>query len=156
MTDVWGQAETLFGECVDRVVAMVRRAYPDIHAGRTWDAPLGVAKCVGQGWFIYEPAIAESDDLVLGLRCSPAGRGTFYDDDGNLLFAHAVGRDAIKFEIERGTGLVLAGLEPVLLPEDEGSPDYAAAVLDYVERACAFVDANTDLILDALRTPYQR
>lgn len=156
MTGVWDAAGLLFSECVDRVVAMARRAYPDIHAGKTWDAPLGVRICAGQGWFCYEPATAESEDLLLDLQCAPADQGWFYDGNGNLLFPAAVGRHAIMFEIARGTGLTLASLEPVLLPEDEESHEYEAAVLDYVELACAFVDANTDLILDALRTPYQR
>lgn len=116
---------------------------------------MGISKFVGYGWFCYDPATAESDDLVLMLTCAPADRGWFRNEEGDLLFPQARGCDAVKFEIERGTGLVLAALEPVLLPDNDEWGGFEEAVLHYAARACAFISANTDLILDALRTPYR-
>lgn len=152
----WEPVGKRLHDCFAAVIAEVETAHPTINALNVWDDPdMGVVKFRADGSFCYEPATAESEDLNLSFRCAPADRGWFRDENGNRAFPGLTDRDAVGFEIERGTGLVLAALDPVLLPADETSPEYAQAVLDYAEKACAFVEAHRGLILEALRTPYQ-
>lgn len=153
MAEPWAVVGHRLSECFDPIIAQVKASYPHIHAGNGWNAPVGYMKFLAHGSFCYDPASAEFEDLLLEFVCAPADRG-FWNADGTPAFPGVVDRDAVKFEIARGTGLVLASLDPVLLPEDENSPEYEQAILDYADRACAFVDARTDLILEALRTPY--
>lgn len=149
----WQRVGRRLESCFQPIVDMVRSTYPELHAGHGWSAPVGVVKFQATATFCYDPAYAEFEDLVLMYTCAPADRS--FSDGGRVPFHGVAGRDGVKFEIERGTGLVLAALDPVLLPGNDESGEYGEAVLQYADRACAFVNASTDLILDALRTPYR-
>ena len=151
MTD-WEAAWGVLKPCFDGVIAKVKACYPDIKAAAAV-APVGYEKFGAYASFCYDPAYQEFEDLLLWFTCAPTR--SFRAAGGALKFPDAAGRDLVRFAIERGTGEMLAALDPVLLPEDEDAPEYEAMVMDYVAGTVAFAEENTDLILEALRTRYR-
>ena len=149
----WEAAWGVLKPCFDAVIAKVNACYPDIKAAAV-SAPVGYEKFGAYASFCYDPSYQEFEDLLLRFTCS-ATRNFWDPRDGSPRFPHAERNDAVGFIIERGTGEVLAALDPVLLPEDENSPEYESMVMDYVTTTVAFVEENTDVILEALRTRYQ-
>lgn len=152
----WQTVGERLSGCYQPIIDLVTESYPGIHAGNGWTAHRGVVKFQASANFCYDPVHAESEDLLIMYTCVPVDRASFRTPDGAPVFAGVQGYDGVQFEIERGTGHLLAALDPVLLPNDEESPAYEAAALEFADHACAFVTANTHLILDALRAPYQR
>jgi hypothetical protein len=63
----------------------------------------------------------------------------------------AIGREIVRFDIERGTGEELAALDPLLLPADPKSTEYERAVTEYVKRTIVFLEEHKELVFDALR-----
>ena len=84
----------------------------------------------------------------------PAAK-SFWRAYGVPHFPDAGERDAVGFEVERGSGHTLAELDPLLLPDDESSRDYERLVLGYADRAGAFIEEHMPLILEALSEPYR-
>ncbi len=108
-----------------------------------------------QTCFMYDPVEQRFEDLILDFSCFAATRG-FWNRDGSPRFPDAAERDALGFGIERGTGETLVALEPLLLPEDEDSEEYARLVAGYAERAVALVEQHMDLIIESLSEPRPR
>ncbi|HWB70915.1 MAG TPA: hypothetical protein VG452_01760 [Egibacteraceae bacterium] len=103
---------------------------------------------------MYDPVEQQFEDLILDFSCLPATKGFWYEY-GVRMFPDAIDQDAVKFEIERGTGEALVALEPLLLPQDEDSEEYQRLVAGYAERAVALVDEHMDFIIESLSEPYR-
>ncbi len=138
-----------------RYEELTRRAtdsYPASHPCRERGGGVNQRFCYGVS-FAYDRRSQEHEDLVFWLHCALSPT-EFHNPDGSRVFPDAWDRDAIGFEIVRGTGHVLAELEPELLPADRDSPEYEQAVLDYLPRTEAFLDDHVAMILGILRTPF--
>ncbi|MGH2704064.1 MAG: hypothetical protein ACRDJ4_02910 [Actinomycetota bacterium] len=134
----------------------MKQRYPHIHAGmhrRLWSDPEFRGFNAYVSFMFGDPASAD-EDLLLSFDCRESQRG-FRNPDGTLRFPEGVRRDAVGFEIARGTGETVAALEPLLLPPDRDSPEYEEAVLRYVSEAVRFMDEHLALIVDALQPPGQ-
>ncbi|MHB1536237.1 MAG: RCC1 domain-containing protein [Acidimicrobiales bacterium] len=144
----WDRVEQLVVATFAELAATIATAYPDVvdpasageldlRIGRSGFYRLGVL-----AYFAHQ-ASGLYADVVVAFTC----RGSEVDP---RRFPDAAGRDLAEAEITRGNGLVLASLEPVLLPHDEDSPEYAQVLEDYLSEVIAFFQAHVELIFDAL------
>lgn len=149
----WDAVHERMQPAFTRIISLAVSRYPDIKAGM---APLG--KSLGgvsiYASFMYEPSVQEFEDLLLYLQCTRV-QNFFREEDGSPFFRETPDRFGLRFVIERGTGELLAGLDPILLPPDEDNAGCTEFVHRYVGDAIEFLEANTDLVLSALAVPYQ-
>lgn len=143
---VWADLESAFSRIADAVEARVPGIGTRVSRGPTSPATVFNAQVT----FAHLPLNAPVEDVLMGLTCGPSATGGFYAANGELLFPAADEQNAIKCEIERGNGEVLARLNPMLLPADEDSDDYWEAVHGFVAAAKNFGERNIDTITFAL------
>jgi hypothetical protein len=110
--------------------------------------------------FMYDPGRQRYEDLIFDFHVQPVMPSWPEGLNGSPLCPDAPDRpdagqpDAAVFEIGRGPGERLAALEPVVLPGEDASPEYARAVVDYAARSIALIDQQMPTILDALSVQY--
>lgn len=143
-TGVKSRLDTHYASVVDRV----RAHYPQIGAAIS-STPVGFAKFIGHLYFIYDARTQRYEDLIFELICAPTKR-TFVADGSDL----DEGPDLLCFEVSRGGGQVLFGLDRIALPADEDSPEYEHAVFAYLDWALGAIEDHMDLIVETLKTPY--
>jgi hypothetical protein len=100
--------------------------------------------------FAHLPLEAPFEDVVIEFACAPAARGGFWTDDGKPLFPGSPDRQALRFDIMRGTGQTLARLPPVLLPAAVGSSEYDHQVGEFLAAAIRLVEESVPLIVENL------
>jgi hypothetical protein len=143
-----------------RAMATIKARYPNIVVRPSWanSPPLG-RKFRAYVSFIYDTR-QRYEDLLFDFYVQPVNKRWPRRLDDSPLCPDAPDRpdavrpDAAVFAIERGTGAEIAELEPVLLPDDQDSPLYERAVLDYAAVAIAFVEEQMDRVLYALSVQY--
>lgn len=147
---VWKEIGERVRRSFDEVTDRVREVNPALAARAGWTTSLGYVRFIASLAFMYDPAQQEYEDLILSLTCSAADRAFWTIEGEAKMFPDAAGRDAIGFEIARGTGEVIAALEPVLLPVDKNSIQYERTVREYAEKATSFIDEHMDVVLAVL------
>lgn len=140
---IWKLLSALYTETID----FVRDRYPEVHAGTSRSLSAG-RKFVGQALFMRDPVTQEHEDLILDFQCGPSESG-FSRADGSVLMG-VNARDAVGFEIQRGTGKSLAILEPVVLAQDDSAAAYSDAVTAYAQAVVLFVRSQKELMVSAL------
>lgn len=127
--------------------AAVRERHPNLLFGIHPNTPFMGERYALEATLMLEPH-SDSEDIGLRFWCRQVG--LVLRRDSEPFFLGVRNRDAAGFDIEDGSGWELASLEPELLPSSPSSPEYAAAVMAYLDRVDGFLRANRKLILDVL------
>jgi hypothetical protein len=144
----WESTEARLERAFDAVAREVGLRFPTVTASSGSWAPGYAHFHVGVSF--TRTAHTEQEDVVLQFACAP-NESMRPGPGATPFYPKAIGRDIVRFDIERGTGEELAALDPLLLPADPKSTEYERAVMEYVERTIVFLEENKELVFDALR-----
>lgn len=147
----WDPIDLRFRPRLEQVIRTIAERHPGID-GRVEDWRSPYMRFNLMATFSHDRTRQEHEDLIISLRCSPSRKELW---NSEKVFVFPADRDAIGLEMERGTGLTLAPLDPVLLPADRDSIAYEEAVVDYVGRAEEFLQDQMAMILDIVATPFE-
>lgn len=146
----WEPVWTNISDAYTQVITKIQERYPDIAAGQS-RTPMGSMKFTAH-LMVMRKVDQEREDLVLQFICGPSERAS-WNPDRSPMFPLDAGKDVVAFEIERGSGETLAALRPLVLPIDEESTEYAAAVAEYVRSIKLFLLDHMSFMLDSLKDP---
>lgn len=148
----WGPTEVHLTELFDRVTVEISSNFPSIKATKSFASYTPPMKFAGYASFSYDPISQRYEDLILDFKV--ASNVYWKNPDGSLLWPEGRGKDAILYEIERGTGEpIVPPLGPVFLPIDEEA-EYQQMILEAVEQVQKHTFNHLAEILTALKVPY--